>query len=454
MEKKSFSHRLRRLLIDVHRWTALIFGLWFVLVGVTGFLMAWRAEISGMELRWRYPVAKPSATASMISVTQAVTAVREAYPFFSERELASVTVPSGNMPCYAFVSGRGQRRLTFLVDPYTACVHRPVNLRNLFMGTVNQLHTRLLSGFRGYVANGALSMFGLLSLVTGLYLWWPPAAKQWKDRLTVRRGVSMNRTLYDLHNVSGAYLYPVLLLVTVTAPLMVGEHLIRDGVEGFRSSWATNGQQEGRGERQGNRGSTEGRVAGRAGRPDQVSRGEGSEGRTRGRGAGEAMRAEGPALPKVAPQGTRLSDDELLAMGRQLVRSGEITRLRRPVEADEPFLISYQLPYGLERNESLYLDPYRGQAIPAPAPTPGRRSPFMAVVHQLHHGEYGGVFSKLLYSITGLMPLALFVTGVTLWSRKKITRAQKARGLTATPPPLRQPELATVTAAAESSSLS
>ncbi len=37
----------------------------------------------------------------------------------------------------------------------------------------------------------------------------------------------------------------------------------------------------------------------------------------------------------------------------------------------------------------------------------------------LHLGEFGGVFSKLLYTFAGLMPPGLFITGVLMWWRKK-----------------------------------
>jgi uncharacterized iron-regulated membrane protein len=49
----------------------------------------------------------------------------------------------------------------------------------------------------------------------------------------------------------------------------------------------------------------------------------------------------------------------------------------------------------------------------------------MLWTHQLHHGEYGGVFSKAVYTLVGLLPFGLFFTGLTLWARKKISRASK-----------------------------
>ena len=50
------SHRIRAFIVKVHRWIGLILGAWLVLVALTGSLMAWRGELTGIELGNRFPL--------------------------------------------------------------------------------------------------------------------------------------------------------------------------------------------------------------------------------------------------------------------------------------------------------------------------------------------------------------------------------------------------------------
>ena len=48
--RPSLPHRFRVFLIKVHRWIGLLLGAWLLLVALTGSLMAWRGELTGIEL--------------------------------------------------------------------------------------------------------------------------------------------------------------------------------------------------------------------------------------------------------------------------------------------------------------------------------------------------------------------------------------------------------------------
>ena len=61
-------------------------------------------------------------------------------------------------------------------------------------------------------------------------------------------------------------------------------------------------------------------------------------------------------------------------------------------------------------------------------------------IGDLHYGWFGGYWSKWLYSIAGLMPLALFVTGIWMWAlRKQSERRAAARKKAAATPVLVEP---------------
>jgi uncharacterized iron-regulated membrane protein len=62
------------------------------------------------------------------------------------------------------------------------------------------------------VGCGAVAL--LLSLVTGLLLWWPRAGK-WRRALTIKRAASRKRLIFDLHQL-GIYALPVLATLFVS----------------------------------------------------------------------------------------------------------------------------------------------------------------------------------------------------------------------------------------------
>jgi uncharacterized iron-regulated membrane protein len=397
-----FSHRARRVFFFIHLWMGLILGLWFALIGLSGSVLAWRFELQGMELARRFPLEKASAEQTIISVSQAIAAMKMANPNASSRELSTVTIPNSKMPFYSFSLGRNRATAqTVLIDPYSARVHPPVRMRTLVVGTIQQFHQRLIAGAKGYLFNGLLTVLAIPLLLSGLWLWWPTKLKHLKAHLTIKRGVSIKRTLYDLHNVMGIYLYLVLLVTTITGAMLVQQHVARDGgIANFLNEQEGPSQPRiGNNRRAENRARTE-----RGGRNDEK--------------------------PKVTPRGARLSGDAVLAAARQLRPQLELTRVTLPQKPDEVAQVTFIRPVGLVLNEDVFLNPYNGEEI-KPSASEQREAPNAAPAARwsraLHLGEFGGVLSKLIYTVTGLMPLGLFVTGFLLWFRKKRAKLRKAR---------------------------
>jgi uncharacterized iron-regulated membrane protein len=105
------------------------------------------------------------------------------------------------------------------VDPYTAKVNglqlyypkdrywgRPL------VGFIMQLHWCLLLGKTGAILNGILAAFSMISVLTGLIVWWPLTGK-FKQALTFKRNAGAVRFNFDLHKTVGIYSTIVLLPV-------------------------------------------------------------------------------------------------------------------------------------------------------------------------------------------------------------------------------------------------
>ena len=81
-----------------------------------------------------------------------------------------------------------------------------------FVSFIMQLHYCLLLGDMGEMAVGILAALSIISVLSGLILWWPLTGK-FKQALTFKRHASAVRINFDLHKTVGFYLTIVLLPV-------------------------------------------------------------------------------------------------------------------------------------------------------------------------------------------------------------------------------------------------
>jgi uncharacterized iron-regulated membrane protein len=105
------------------------------------------------------------------------------------------------------------------VDPYTASVKKIEDYNSEFFVFVRMLHQTLC--FRSEIGDpivGTATIIFIISLITGLILWWPKnksAAKQrfwfqWKNT------TKWKRKNYDLHNILGYYMLIFALIIALT----------------------------------------------------------------------------------------------------------------------------------------------------------------------------------------------------------------------------------------------
>lgn len=371
--------RVRKALLIVHLWTGLGLGLWFALMGLTGSVVAWRFEISAWEWRTRFPLRAHAAGEPTIPVSRAFEIAKRSFPDLPARALSSVRVPRGDMPVYVFPAG--QRHGVFYiagVDPYSGQAYPAQPLANLITW-IEELHTDLQLGDLGNVACGVLAFFAVFLLVSGLWLWWPRNRKQLRLRLRVERGRSLARTLGDLHNVMGIYLYAVLFVTTLTTVHLVAAKFF----------------------------------AKKPPRPT-ASRPPGRPNARRG-GGGPPYRG-----PKVVPGGKVWPLDILVETARHANPGDEMVEVALPARPEQALRVMVRQPYGLTRYANLYVDPYRN-ALVERTPTFNTEGDdlLLGVSKGLHYGAYAGPWSKAVYTVAGLMPTGLLATGFLMWVRKK-----------------------------------
>lgn len=218
----------RKLWLDVHLYIGLIAGAMLVVIGLTGsILVFWHEVDAWLDPQLRTVAARPGgarAFAPLIEIERAMTAAAP-----EGAKITHVWLPRDERSCYLFYYDlRGDTR-RFCIDPYDATrtadrlyYSQESPFRHALMGFLFQLHWCLLLSDLvdddGLVV-GIAALLLIVSVLSGLYLWWPSPGK-WVAALTPKRGARAERLTYDLHKLGGVYTSAVLVAVLLSGVYM------------------------------------------------------------------------------------------------------------------------------------------------------------------------------------------------------------------------------------------
>jgi len=219
---------MRKLLVFAHRWVSLLAGLLLVLLGLTGSLMVWQAEIDA-ALNPRWFATDTTCPASHRPVADVLAVLARDAP---QARAAIVLAPQRAGAAYQVWERRdaatGWRREHF-IDPACGVYLGSRDRGALRMDRAHaipmlyELHSKLLSGATGHIVVGAggLVLFGLA--VSGVWLAWPRGGglSAWRRVLGVKATASRARLWFDIHRAVGMWLAPLCLLLTMTGAAMV-----------------------------------------------------------------------------------------------------------------------------------------------------------------------------------------------------------------------------------------
>jgi uncharacterized iron-regulated membrane protein len=196
--------RMRKLLFSLHRYLALIAGVFVAILGVTGSIMAFEPEIDHLfhrKLTYVTPQTKPLSLAEVVGI------VTRAFPGEAIRAYNISAFPG---MAYQVAT---TRRAVF-VNQYTGEIlgtRSGDDSVSRFLGTVHQLHLRLLIHDKSDTGKKIESYAGMAIIflaLSGLYLWWP------LKRIRLR-------SWFDLHNTIGVFSL-VVLLILATSGVVIG----------------------------------------------------------------------------------------------------------------------------------------------------------------------------------------------------------------------------------------
>ena len=196
---------MRRLIRTIHLVLGLLSGIFIVVLGATGSILAFEPQIDNLLHRDLSYVTPAGPAVSLVEIGNAVSRKYE-----GEGIVAFLPSTSPHVPAEVILS-----RGIVSVNPYTGQVLGLRTRGQSFLGLVRALHERLASGDVGKSILKWSAIAMLFSLLSGLYLWWPG-----RD-LRIHGAWGSTKFWYDLHQTIGIFsLVPLFVLAATGA--MIG----------------------------------------------------------------------------------------------------------------------------------------------------------------------------------------------------------------------------------------
>lgn len=375
------AHVWRKGWLRLHLYLGLWAGALLVIVGLTGSVLVFMNELDAWLNLDLLTVAAPSENGAVHRPMAEIVAAAERVIEANSRMLA-IMGPHGRKGVFSLSfeePTKIQQRV--FVDPYRGIVTgvrtfatadvAPAHL----IDAIFQLHVTLLSGEAGQalVAVGALLL--LVSIVTGLILWWP-LTRHWRPAFALRRPTNSVRFTFDLHKICS--LYPSLI---VSAVLLSGVSMNLNQPFVKVTQWFS-----------------------------PVTR-------------------DAPARLTSSPAGGRVSIGPVEAWQIAASRypGGELYGIFPPSTPTGVYLVSHRRVPGLSAFWSerwVAIDQYSGAILDVRAPDTRRTAgeTFLDWQWPLHSGQAFGWPGRLAVFVSGLACPIVYGTGVLMWWRKRRSR--------------------------------
>lgn len=378
--RRAALRQARRFWLAVHLWLGLGLGGLFALLGLTGSALVFYLDVDA----WLNPAIQVRQAAAVPPAIDAVhRQLRLAFPerdgpWRIEMPLAPDRPLLARYYKPAERAARSFAPLMVTLDPETLAVTSSRFWGDSLMTWIYDLHYSVLLDRTGVTLIGIAGLIVTVSLLTGVYLWWPSRARlRAALRPVLRAGVV--RCTYDLHALGGIYSLLVLLVLTLTGAALALPETARTVVAPFSAV------------------------------------------------------SHPPRLPerRTRPAREPLSLDAAVAIARAHFPGAEVRWIETTGAGNTP--ISVRLHQAFEPGRrfprtQVWLDAADGRvlALRDPASNSGGDS-VLDWLHPLHNGEALGLPGRIVVCIGGLVPLLLFVTGIIRWRQKRRARSRSRR---------------------------
>lgn len=361
------AHPVRRALFQVHLWLGVAVGLYLTVICLSGSLLVFRSDMQ----RAAFPALLASShTGAPADIVDVLAALEAAYP---GQRVSGIDAPTVYRQTYLAYVAEAGRFHTILSDPGDAHVLGELP-QETWMGSLQALHFNLLLGRTGRLLNQIAALCLLALLLSGAVIWWQ-GRRHWKRGLSVRKG-PWPGLLRNLHAATGAWLWALLLMIALTACSLMFPSQFRTMVVALTP----------------------------------------------------AARAE-PATAFSDAGADGMSAAEVIRRARAAYPSEYISRVVLPTDSAPLYQINFArrspTPLAPSAQRTRYFDRVTGTQMTHRAPP--LVDQVIAWTDALHVGNFAGNGTRILWSLLGLVPPLLFVTGSLLWWRR-VVRPAIARG--------------------------
>ena len=365
-----------------HKTIGLFLGLVFVLVGLSGSILAFREDIDERLNYSLMRVASPP-NASFQPISEMYSSAIQAIPKDAKVERLMMPRHKNAAAILTYIVETDDLDSYFyevFINPYTAKVtgqRLKIHGEDQFSQPIIQIlmafHWTLLLGANKAYLIGFIAIFFFFSTFAGLYLWWLKN-KNWRLGLTVKWQASSERMTYDLHKNIGFYGAAFLIIMTATGAAMIFKPVTQKVTSLFSTV---------------------------SGEPNF-----------------------GKSKPSAQHEPIHIT--QAIVIANRIFKDGKIFSISLPNSPTGVFIVGKMLdsePNKSRTYRNVSIDQYSGEILQIQDPdnfTAGEK--LFEWLFPVHTGEIFGEYGRPVLLLIGLLPLALFTTGLMRWRQKRHSR--------------------------------
>ncbi|SEK78444.1 PepSY-associated TM helix domain-containing protein [Parapedobacter koreensis] len=211
----------KKLIGKIHLWLGLTSGIVVFIVGITGCLYVFHAEINKLMDKDSEVRVSHDKSTTYLSPSEIIALAKRYAPV--DKEPGALTYEVG-WGCWVLIWMENENYQLF-IDPFTGKLLKKTHWKqdapaefDFFAWVLNGHRALWLPWDYGRPIVGYGILIFVIELVTGLVLWWPKNLKKAnrEKSFRIKWGAKFKRINYDLHNVIGFYSLLILLALALT----------------------------------------------------------------------------------------------------------------------------------------------------------------------------------------------------------------------------------------------
>lgn len=213
----------------LHRWIGLLSGLVVFIVSITGAIYVFEKELFAL-----FHPSYVTVTAHKGEKTLSLSILKANAQRVTDHPITLIRVPATDDQRQVYLFEALKRRPKndivgvfinkeirywdrIFVDPYSGKVLGKIDVETNFFWIVRQIHQFLyLRRDVGSTIVGTSVLLFIITLFSGIFLWWPKNRKVAVKRLKINFSAKWKRLNYDLHQVLGFYAFFVAIVIAAT----------------------------------------------------------------------------------------------------------------------------------------------------------------------------------------------------------------------------------------------